>query len=50
MLDFAELSRWVVSQNASGRLNAAPFSFFNAFSGDRLVSQTRPSRCCAARP
>jgi flavin reductase (DIM6/NTAB) family NADH-FMN oxidoreductase RutF len=25
---------WVVSQNKSGRLNAAPFSFFNAFSGD----------------
>ena len=25
---------WVVSQNASGRLNAAPFSFFNAFSGE----------------
>jgi flavin reductase (DIM6/NTAB) family NADH-FMN oxidoreductase RutF len=28
---------WVVSQNASGRLNAAPFSFFNAFSGDPPV-------------
>lgn len=25
---------WVVSQNAQGVLNAAPFSFFNAFSGD----------------
>ena len=25
---------WVVSQNAAGRLNAAPFSFFNAFSGE----------------
>jgi len=28
---------WVVSQNANGRLNAAPFSFFNAFSGDPPV-------------
>src|SRR5215471_16020069 len=28
---------WVVSQNASGRLNAAPFSFFNAFSGEPPV-------------
>jgi len=28
---------WVVSQDASGRLNAAPFSFFNAFSGDPPV-------------
>ncbi len=28
---------WVVSQNASGQLNAAPFSFFNAFSGDPPV-------------
>lgn len=28
---------WVVSQNKSGRLNAAPFSFFNAFSGDPPV-------------
>jgi flavin reductase (DIM6/NTAB) family NADH-FMN oxidoreductase RutF len=25
---------WVVSQDAAGRLNAAPFSFFNAFAGD----------------
>jgi flavin reductase (DIM6/NTAB) family NADH-FMN oxidoreductase RutF len=25
---------WIVSQNQDGRLNAAPFSFFNAFSGD----------------
>jgi flavin reductase (DIM6/NTAB) family NADH-FMN oxidoreductase RutF len=25
---------WVVSQDASGRMNAAPFSFFNAFCGD----------------
>ena len=25
---------WVVSQNAQGRLNAAPFSFFNVMSGD----------------
>jgi flavin reductase (DIM6/NTAB) family NADH-FMN oxidoreductase RutF len=25
---------WIVSQNKGGRLNAAPFSFFNAFSGD----------------
>lgn len=24
---------WVVSQDANGRVNAAPFSFFNAFSG-----------------
>ena len=24
---------WVVTQNASGKTNAAPFSFFNAFSG-----------------
>jgi len=28
---------WVVSQNRQGRLNAAPFSFFNAFSGDPPV-------------
>src|SRR5215475_14619517 len=28
---------WVVSQNAAGRLNAAPFSFFNAFSGEPPV-------------
>ena len=28
---------WVVTQNASGRLNAAPFSFFNAFSGEPPV-------------
>jgi len=28
---------WVVSQNAKGQLNAAPFSFFNAFSGDPPV-------------
>jgi flavin reductase (DIM6/NTAB) family NADH-FMN oxidoreductase RutF len=28
---------WVVSQDGSGRLNAAPFSFFNAFSGDPPV-------------
>ncbi|HTQ60998.1 MAG TPA: flavin reductase family protein [Candidatus Solibacter sp.] len=28
---------WVVSQNAQGQLNAAPFSFFNAFSGDPAV-------------
>src|SRR5471030_3078415 len=25
---------WVVTLNAQGQLNAAPFSFFNAFSGD----------------
>jgi flavin reductase (DIM6/NTAB) family NADH-FMN oxidoreductase RutF len=25
---------WVVSQNRQGQLNAAPFSFFNAFCGD----------------
>ncbi len=25
---------WVVSQDAAGRRNAAPFSFFNAFAGD----------------
>ncbi|HTT31962.1 MAG TPA: flavin reductase family protein [Methylomirabilota bacterium] len=25
---------WIVSQNTHGQLNAAPFSFFNAFSGD----------------
>jgi flavin reductase (DIM6/NTAB) family NADH-FMN oxidoreductase RutF len=25
---------WVVSQNSAGRLNAAPFSFFNALAGD----------------
>ncbi len=24
---------WIVSQNAKGEMNAAPFSFFNAFSG-----------------
>jgi len=28
---------WVVSQNPGGQLNAAPFSFFNAFSGDPPV-------------
>jgi flavin reductase (DIM6/NTAB) family NADH-FMN oxidoreductase RutF len=28
---------WVVSQDAQGRVNAAPFSFFNAFSGDPPV-------------
>lgn len=28
---------WVVSQNASGRLNAAPFSFFNAFAGEPAI-------------
>ena len=25
---------WIVSQDAAGVLNAAPFSFFNAFAGD----------------
>ena len=28
---------WVVSQNPQGHLNAAPFSFFNAFSGEPPV-------------
>jgi flavin reductase (DIM6/NTAB) family NADH-FMN oxidoreductase RutF len=28
---------WVVSQDAKGVLNAAPFSFFNAFSGEPAV-------------
>jgi flavin reductase (DIM6/NTAB) family NADH-FMN oxidoreductase RutF len=28
---------WIVSQSASGRLNAAPFSFFNAFAGNPPV-------------
>jgi flavin reductase (DIM6/NTAB) family NADH-FMN oxidoreductase RutF len=28
---------WVVSQDANGVLNAAPFSFFNVFSGDPAV-------------
>jgi flavin reductase (DIM6/NTAB) family NADH-FMN oxidoreductase RutF len=28
---------WVVSQDKAGRLNAAPFSFFNALSGDPPV-------------
>jgi flavin reductase (DIM6/NTAB) family NADH-FMN oxidoreductase RutF len=28
---------WVVSQDAEGRLNAAPYSFFNAFSDDPVV-------------
>ena len=28
---------WVVTQNANGRLNAAPFSFFNAFSAEPPV-------------
>jgi flavin reductase (DIM6/NTAB) family NADH-FMN oxidoreductase RutF len=28
---------WISSQNADGQLNAAPFSFFNAFSGDPPV-------------
>jgi len=28
---------WIVSQNLHGQLNAAPFSFFNVFSGDPPV-------------
>src|ERR1700747_304735 len=28
---------WIVSQDQSGRLNAAPFAFFNAFAGDPPV-------------
>jgi len=28
---------WVISQDPNGRLNAAPFSFFNAFGGDPPV-------------
>ena len=28
---------WIVSQDAAGRVNAAPFSFFNAFSDDPPV-------------
>jgi flavin reductase (DIM6/NTAB) family NADH-FMN oxidoreductase RutF len=28
---------WIVSQNLKGELNAAPFSFFNAFAGDPPV-------------
>jgi flavin reductase (DIM6/NTAB) family NADH-FMN oxidoreductase RutF len=28
---------WIVSQDSAGLLNAAPFSFFNAFSGDPPV-------------
>jgi flavin reductase (DIM6/NTAB) family NADH-FMN oxidoreductase RutF len=28
---------WISSQNAEGRLNAAPFSFFNVFAGDPPV-------------
>ncbi|HVA94886.1 MAG TPA: flavin reductase family protein [Candidatus Dormibacteraeota bacterium] len=28
---------WVVSQDANGEVNAAPFSFFNAFAGDPPV-------------
>src|SRR5215469_1690290 len=28
---------WIVSQDAKGRINAAPFSFFNAFSDDPPV-------------
>jgi flavin reductase (DIM6/NTAB) family NADH-FMN oxidoreductase RutF len=28
---------WIVSQDMNGRLNAAPFSFFNAFAGDPAV-------------
>src|SRR5208337_2191837 len=28
---------WIVSQNLEGQLNAAPFSFFNAFAGDPPV-------------
>jgi flavin reductase (DIM6/NTAB) family NADH-FMN oxidoreductase RutF len=28
---------WITSQNPAGQLNAAPFSFFNAFSGDPPV-------------
>jgi flavin reductase (DIM6/NTAB) family NADH-FMN oxidoreductase RutF len=28
---------WVVTQNLQGQLNAAPFSFFNAFAGDPPV-------------
>ena len=28
---------WVVSQDSAGHLNAAPFSFFNAFAGNPPV-------------
>lgn len=38
---------WVVSQDAQGVLNAAPFSFFNAFSGDVVgigVGHRRPGQ------
>lgn len=28
---------WIVTQNSRGHINAAPFSFFNAFSGDPPV-------------
>src|SRR5271157_87846 len=28
---------WIVSQDLNGQLNAAPFSFFNAFAGDPPV-------------
>jgi flavin reductase (DIM6/NTAB) family NADH-FMN oxidoreductase RutF len=38
---------WVVSQSLDGRLNAAPFSFFNAFSGEVVglgISSHEPGR------
>jgi hypothetical protein len=36
---------WVVSQSTAGGLNAAPFSFFNAFSGDPPVFEgLRPAK------
>jgi len=41
---------WVVSQDATGRLNAAPFSFFNAFAGDPPVVGIGISSHDPARP
>ena len=31
---------WVTTQDTDGTINAAPFSFFNAVSGDRLKRNT----------
>ena len=43
---------WVVSQDSSGLVNAAPFSFFNAMSmvspGSREVSSTASTTCSRA--
>ena len=41
---------WVVSQDARGQINAAPFSFFNAFSGDPPVVGVGIGSTPAANP